>query len=330
MNTINEQIEKFDEARKAVQVKKPISMAFDLGLLAGFDINTLEESKFKTPGKALDKYLKEICRDGVQLLLNEVFQLPVVGTDLGFVASLPKPTTVLPREKPIPKAKPLTRWQKFAKAKGIQNRKRDRMVFDEESDEYKPRFGFKGINQVDKDWCMEVADGADLEADLYSEARADKKARVEKNKAQQLRNEREAGGEPKPTKEPVLMTSQDKAAKLREERLTKKVTLERDALLAQVSTASMGKFDKKIKGEAKPKGVKRQFEPASAPNLNSENDSNLKILNKLTDGSAAKAVEKSNVVNVRKAIKVSYKDGKRPESMDSKKGDSKKGKGKRK
>lgn len=323
MNTINEQIEKFDEARKAVQVKKPIPMTFDLGLLAGFDINTLEESKFKTPGKALNDYLKDICRDGVQLLLNEVFQLPVIGTDLGFVASLPKPTTVLPREKPIPKAKPLTRWQKFAKAKGIQNRKRERMVFDEESGEYKPRFGFKGINQVDKDWCMEVADGADPEADLYSEARADKKARVEKNAAQQLRNEREAAGESKSSKEPVLMTPQAKAAQLREERSAKKAILERDALLAQVSTASMGKFDKKIKGEAKPKGVKRKFDPASAPNLASEKDTNLKILSKLTDGSATKAVEKANVVNVRKAIKASFKDGKRPESMHSKNGKNK-------
>ncbi|KAJ9070850.1 Rhodanese- sulfurtransferase [Entomophthora muscae] len=254
----------------------------------------------------MDAYIKEICRDGVQLLLNEVFQLPVVGTELGFMASLPKPTTVLPREKPVPKPKPLTRWEKFAKAKGIQNKKRDRMVFDEESGEYRPRYGYKGINQVDKDWLMEVPENVDPETDMFSKARADKKERVEKNEAQRVRNLKEASGAAAAEKKAdSIMTPKEHAAKLREERSLRKVDLEKTAVLAQVSTASMGKFDKKIEGETKAKGIKRKFESTAAPDLSAEKESNLKILNKLTDGSAAKASQKEKIINVRKAIKAS-------------------------
>lgn len=55
---------------------------------------------------------------------------------------LPLPRYRLPREKPIPEAKPQTKWEKFADMKGIQKRKRSRMVFDEDAQEYKPRFGY--------------------------------------------------------------------------------------------------------------------------------------------------------------------------------------------
>jgi len=45
--------------------------------------------------------------------------------------TLPKPTTVLPREKPAPKGKAMTKWEKFREQKGIAPRKkRSRLVFD--------------------------------------------------------------------------------------------------------------------------------------------------------------------------------------------------------
>ena len=40
----------------------------------------------------------------------------------------------------IPKAKPLTRWQKFAQEKGIVKKKRSVMEYDELREEYRPRF----------------------------------------------------------------------------------------------------------------------------------------------------------------------------------------------
>lgn len=44
--------------------------------------------------------------------------------------------------KPLPAAKKETRWEKFAKEKGIQNRKRARMVWEEEAQEWRPRWGY--------------------------------------------------------------------------------------------------------------------------------------------------------------------------------------------
>lgn len=45
----------------------------------------------------------------------------------------------LPRAKSIPKINALTKWQKFALNKGIQNKKKSRMVLDETTGEYLPR-----------------------------------------------------------------------------------------------------------------------------------------------------------------------------------------------
>jgi len=48
-----------------------------------------------------------------------------------FNVDLPKRSSLLPREKPIPKDKVLTKWEKFRIEKGITTReKRSRMVFD--------------------------------------------------------------------------------------------------------------------------------------------------------------------------------------------------------
>lgn len=56
--------------------------------------------------------------------------------------SLPKILTILPRAKPIPKPKALTKWEKYRNEKGIQPReKRGRMVYSEAKDDWVPRWG---------------------------------------------------------------------------------------------------------------------------------------------------------------------------------------------
>lgn len=57
------------------------------------------------------------------------------------VATLPKPEYILPRSRVIPKPKPLTKWQQFAKEKGIQTKKKSKskLKWDEE---LKARFIF--------------------------------------------------------------------------------------------------------------------------------------------------------------------------------------------
>ena len=56
----------------------------------------------------------------VQSLVQQLFSQDVRrDKEVGPLVSLPEPKTVLPREKPLPTEKPLTRWQQFAQTKGI-------------------------------------------------------------------------------------------------------------------------------------------------------------------------------------------------------------------
>lgn len=48
-----------------------------------------------------------------------------------FNVELPESKVILPREKPLPKEKQLSKWEKFRKEKGLPARKkRSRLVFD--------------------------------------------------------------------------------------------------------------------------------------------------------------------------------------------------------
>ena len=65
---------------------------------------------------------------------------------------------VLPREKPIPKPKPLTKWEKFRLEKGITEKgKRSRMVFDPITKDWVPRFGMGSVKKIAEkhNWLME-------------------------------------------------------------------------------------------------------------------------------------------------------------------------------
>lgn len=55
--------------------------------------------------------------------------------------TLPKPNTILPRSKPVPKEKTLTRWEKYRKEKGLEKKKRSRMVYSELAGDWVPRWG---------------------------------------------------------------------------------------------------------------------------------------------------------------------------------------------
>ena len=69
--------------------------------------------------------------------------------------TLPKPILVLPRYLPIPKEKPLTKWEKYRKEKGIQNKKRSRMVYSELAKDWVPRWG-KGSAKKIEEQAMKV------------------------------------------------------------------------------------------------------------------------------------------------------------------------------
>lgn len=196
---------------KPVTVDKPIPNTYDLGNLATFDPNPLDNEKLLSKDESIkEDHLQSVTRDNVQLLINQILSLPVKtttethGSSTGqnstmTLIQLPEPTTILPREKPIPKAKPLTKWQQFAARKGIKPKTKDgKMVYDENTGEWVPKWGYKGKNKlIDDQWLVEVDDKVknteDELIDPRTLKRAERKKLIKKNELQHKRNLRNQG-----------------------------------------------------------------------------------------------------------------------------------------
>jgi len=89
----------------------------DLGNLSAYDPSPLNPEDF-TPLNRGAKCL-ELATAMTQALVSQLFALPSEAVQGGRLAHLPPPSTALPREKPIPKPKPLTKWQKFAQVGAV-------------------------------------------------------------------------------------------------------------------------------------------------------------------------------------------------------------------
>lgn len=102
---------------------------------------------------------------------------------------------MLPRAHKLIEEKPETKWEKFAREKGIKNTKRERMVYDEDMGEFRPRYGYKRANNGIEDIpIVEIKEGQDPYADPWSEERKEKKQRVQKNAKNQIQNTKRALG----------------------------------------------------------------------------------------------------------------------------------------
>ncbi|XP_064595402.1 ribosome biogenesis regulatory protein homolog [Liolophura sinensis] len=250
---------------KTTEVEKDIEVEIDEGNLLAVDTNPLT---LKELNSQRGEYLRNLVRDNTQLLINKLWQLPVERQDDVVIAKLPDPTTVIPREKPIPKDKPQTRWEKYAKLKGIQNRKKSRMAWDEQKKEYRPRWGYKRAGDDTKDWVIEVPENADPYEDQFEKRMKSKKERVAKNELNRLRNIARA----QKTKVPgVGLTPTDTPTK---DHVGKALAV------AKRSTASIGRFTESLPKEKPSRftGKKRQFEP-NYGNIKSEKLKQLNILN---------------------------------------------------
>lgn len=118
---------------------------------------------------------------------------PTESSDVGPLTVLPHEIATLPRYTKIPEPKPETKWERFAREKGIKKEKKERMVYDEQTGEYKPRYGYKRINNGLEDLpIVEVKEGDDPFADPWSVDRQQKKDRIAKNKKSQMKNEARA------------------------------------------------------------------------------------------------------------------------------------------
>jgi regulator of ribosome biosynthesis len=159
-------------------------VSVDVGNLLTFDPRPIDTSQLKSD----PNFLLNMAKVSTQLLLGELFNLPVERVEDVIVAKLPKGTTVVPREKPLPKQKPPTKWEMYAKMKGIQKKKKSRMVWDETTKEWRPTWGYNRKDDTTKDWIYEIKKNEDPYQDFFAKKTIAKNERVAKNELQRLRN----------------------------------------------------------------------------------------------------------------------------------------------
>ncbi|EDO40046.1 predicted protein, partial [Nematostella vectensis] len=226
---------------------------------------------FSYSRKKKEDFLKNLARENTQLLFNEIWKLPTERFEGVILAQLPAPTTVIPREKPVPKPKPLTRWEEYAKLKGIKKKKRERKVWDEEKQKWLPRYGYERGNDNTKDWLAVVPDNADPFEDQFEKRLEKKKERIAKNEYQRLRN-----------------IAKHKKVKVADRNLKPSLKQSKDQIMAAIgatrkATASVGKFTEKLAKEKVPKkaeGRKRKFD-AVAGEYSSEKTKTLEVVEKM-------------------------------------------------
>lgn len=198
----------------------------------------------------IEDELKELATEGMNLFFNSIFSLAKAQ---GTVSSctLPPPVEVLPRYKPLPQKRPDTKWEKFAKEKGIVKRKRERMVWDDATQGYLPRHGYDPAKKQ-REWLVELDDKDDPTVNKFSTIRKEKKLKVLKNKRNQVNNLKAH----EKTKD-LYGIGKDSDKKGRRAMKGKQGTA-KALTQAQVSTASLGMFDKRQKGEGDVKKKKRE------------------------------------------------------------------------
>jgi len=279
-----------------------------------------------------EDYLLSKATSGCTELIQALWKLPTEQSDAGPLVTLPTYDEVrLPRSLPPPLPKQETKWEKFAKAKGISlnDSKRSRKVWDEATGSWMFRHGYEKANKKDNEWpIMEVGANDNPYDDPWEKLREDKREKVEKNVANRMRNEERAGNINKgatnrqmkgrqqaieagkeggkkdssssslslPTGLPVDLLNTNNPSQTNNKMRGKKSTL--DALTAvQRSTASLGKFDQMREGEPERKKTltkvkKRKFEdPTDKKVAMTEGQSSMKILNSVMNNGGVAKVK---------------------------------------
>eukprot|EP00188_Purpureofilum_apyrenoidigerum_P001579 Plantae.Rhodophyta-Purpureofilum_apyrenoidigerum.ctg18849.p1 GENE.Plantae.Rhodophyta-Purpureofilum_apyrenoidigerum.ctg18849~~Plantae.Rhodophyta-Purpureofilum_apyrenoidigerum.ctg18849.p1 ORF type:complete len:271 (-),score=69.76 Plantae.Rhodophyta-Purpureofilum_apyrenoidigerum.ctg18849:435-1247(-) len=236
-------------------------MDFDEGLLCVFD-----------SGAGSD------VQPAAEALVHRLFQLEKA-EDLGIgvrMVVLPDVITPLPREKPLPKPRELTKWEVFAKEKGIQKKKRkDRMVWDEDAGEFKPIFGYKRAKSTVDVPIIPHRDDFEPGENPFNRLVKDKKKRAVENTKKRIANENRASGLKKVGKPLAAMETELGASG--KKRIPKE-RLATSAKVAQISTASVGKFDRRVGKESEPKGLNKRRKFDSVSNTESLAEEKKKLL----------------------------------------------------
>jgi len=273
----------------------------DLGNLLAFD----PHHRFTSIPPSREELVQECLQQGtklVQAVADALFNLPSNEETQGPIVALPPPSTRLPREKPLPKPKPPTKWELFAIKKGIKNRKRDKLVFDDQTESWKRQYGYDRVNDDNDVPIIEAKMTDEPGVDPFAKRRAEKKQRVEKNEKNRFNNLKvaaKAGALPSHVQ--LAATALPITGTQAPPRKVTKDELQNVAGIAATATASGGKFDKKLAGEKPPKHDKkyRKFLPVvekSGSSVSLERQQTDKILNKLISKNS------HEILNVNKAV----------------------------
>uniref|UniRef100_A0A915E2A9 Ribosome biogenesis regulatory protein n=1 Tax=Ditylenchus dipsaci TaxID=166011 RepID=A0A915E2A9_9BILA len=241
---------------KSIEVNKLTEPLVDLGNLLLVDRDSIDDT--------VDGEKK------AQKLSDEDFlnmELPRKQVDSAICAQLPEGTYRLPREKPVPEKREPTKWEKFAREKGIVSQKKgNRKVWDDTAQDW---------NRV-----MDIIpDQKDPYKDYFEERKQEKKERVNKNEVQRLRNigrsMKSSGGSGSNFVPLGQQLNGPQTPKQASRELTEQMHRAKNA------TASVGKFQDSLKGEKKAKlGEKRKFGPNES-GIVGERQHQLEILDKL-------------------------------------------------
>mmetsp|Transcript_14235 Transcript_14235/g.20128 ORF Transcript_14235/g.20128 Transcript_14235/m.20128 type:complete len:350 (-) Transcript_14235:20-1069(-) len=293
----------FDEISSNVNRKARIEdIEYDLFNLVAFNPHISEDSP-----------LIEQAHTGIHQIVEKIYSLPQEASNESLnLAVLPqKERTLIPRSKPLPQPKPETLWEKFAKTKGIQKKKKKGKVWDETHQEWRRSFGYKRANEgVLGDVIYEPKQGnvEDETGDPWSKAREDKIVRVNKNMVRQEKNYNRANGimpkhlaqksEPNLAGIPIDMNSgRDQGQPKRGQKNTRKALK-----MVQISTASMGKFDQQRRGEPAREKVATKSKSKHTNAFISSKDESQKAL-KVLNSVLINREKKSNKVEVDKQTK---------------------------
>ncbi|KAM7542542.1 hypothetical protein Aperf_G00000013541 [Anoplocephala perfoliata] len=220
----------------------------DRRLLASFDLgNLLYEDKAPLDPKEINQsYIRELSLNCTHHFLQEFFKLPTEVFDGTQVSILPEPLFRLPREKPAPRKREMTRWERFAQMKGIRKKKKSRKIWDEVTQSWKPRWGKDRVDSVKDKWVLEVPDHADPYEDQFeklSNARKEKRAKNELNRLKNIARTVKKGQAP-----PLgVLTESDPS----------KNTFNRALEITKRSDASLGRFSEAVNEQKVAKKTER-------------------------------------------------------------------------
>lgn len=261
------------------------NLTYVLAHLSAFDISPLHPKAD----------LLKTTRDNVQLMVNQIFNLPREETDEGPTAVIPHEDGFrLPRQRPIPKVKPETRWEKFMKDRKMEKKKRSRLVYDEVSGDWRPRYGYKSVKQSEEKahGILEVKSGQEGMDNLFDQRKAEQKLYSAKQKMREVRNRVEAAGGRLKASAPDL----EKGLRTRGAAKRGADGLKEALKRAQVSSASFGKFDRIAKNEPTNLQPKRRKVSGMPSNLGDEKDRYMKAAGKVLSGESSGGVDHDKAV----------------------------------